>query len=155
MTLPIRVGVVLLWSVSSASLASDELGPTDLAANEAVALEYYRALAHLRVAREDHARARTALRETPESQQRYLDQPKTLIGVGFTDTGPTIAYVHPGSPADDAGLASGDVIVGIDDVKIDPSDEAARETVQWAIRRLEPGAPLPPLEYGGITPSSV
>jgi S1-C subfamily serine protease len=42
-----------------------------------------------------------------------------LIGPGRNAAGETVPAIEPGSPADDAGLRDGDIIVGIEDVTID------------------------------------
>ncbi|HEU0236237.1 MAG TPA: trypsin-like peptidase domain-containing protein [Candidatus Limnocylindrales bacterium] len=58
-----------------------------------------------------------------------------LIGPGRNAAGETVPAIEPGSPADDAGLRDGDIIVGIEDVTID-----SEHPLDAVLSQFAPGA---------------
>lgn len=63
---------------------------------------------------------------TPGASLAELDVPSTWLGVELVPPGTRVGRVVPGSPADGAGLRTGDVVLGYDDVRIEEFSDLIR-----------------------------
>ena len=72
-----------------------------------------------------------ATNQAPAPTARYQDDATPWLGVGIedADNGAVITQVIPGSPADEAGLSTGDVITAVDETEID-SAQTLIDTIQ-------------------------